>query len=109
MHMKKRKKEIASEVDLKQIGLWTAGLIIFSLLGGVILKTNVFLPIDAFFYTLIRNIPHTDFLNTLVWPFDHNFLPFLHPHPSYLILMEGIFLLLLLIFKRSQFISGLLS
>lgn len=68
--------------------------------GFIVQKSSVIAAFDALFYGLITSIPHTQFLDLLVWPFNNNFLSFGRPHPSFLVVLYGGFLMYLLLFKR---------
>lgn len=81
--------------------LWLMALVAGSLAVGFVLKQNtVTLPFDSFLYHAIHYLPHPSWLNSLIWPFDHNFIPYTSPHPSYQILMYLSFFVYIAIFKR---------
>lgn len=98
------------QASLLKIFLSLVGLLALSLVVGIMLQQNIFtLPFDTYFYLAIRSLPHPGWLNTLIWPFDHNFIPLLSPTPSYLIVLHGIFLTYMYLKKRSLFWWAVLS
>jgi len=94
------KPKVASFLSLFLLLIAT---IVGSLLVGFILQKNQYtLPFDSFFYHLFISLPHPQWLNTLIWPFDNNFIALFAPHPSYLVLMYAGFFGYILLFKRKS-------
>lgn len=71
------------------------------LVGNFVQKNPESLKIDAYFYNLIANGPHNAFFDMLVWPINNNFLHVGGTNiPSYFLVLLGLFLIYLAIFKR---------
>jgi undecaprenyl-diphosphatase len=86
-----------------------SGIALGSLAVGFLVQTNPLLNyFDVSLYNFLHNLPRTDLINTLFHPINYNFIKGLPWNiPAYLYLMNILFLLYLLIFKRSLFIWGL--
>ncbi len=99
---------------LTKIRLHTYHLIFFLILGitvgsvvaGFFIQNNYYLlSIDKYFYNLIHHSPRIALFDTLLYPINHNFIKNLpYNIPAYLYVMNFIFLLYMLIFKRSLFV-----
>lgn len=72
---------------------------------GLLVQNNPLIQgIDSYFYILINNGPHPEWLNILIYPFNFNFLPAGPGElPSYLYFMVGFALIYIFILKRSLF------
>ncbi len=76
-----------------------------SLLVGLFVQTNTLsLTFDSWLYTKLVTMPHPQIINTLLYPINRNFIKNLpYNIPTYLYIMNLIFLIYILIFQRSYF------
>ncbi len=85
-----------------------AALFLGSIGVGLFIQQNIFIKsFDAILYQIISQGPHPQWLNILITPFNHNFLPFKTSMPNYYYFMILPCLIYLLIYKRSLFLWAL--
>ncbi len=88
--------------------LFTA-IIVGSVIGGLLVQKNPYLiSLDKSLYLTILSTPHPKFIDTLLYPINTNFLSLPFHMPSYMYVMNFLFLTYLIIFKRSLLIWSLI-
>lgn len=86
-----------------------SGIALGSLAIGFLIKSSPLINyLDSNLYSLIHNLPRSQIIDQIFYPINYNFIKGLPWNiPAYLYLLNIVFFLYLLIFKRSLFIWGI--
>ena len=99
----KKIKELIIEHSVHILVLFFLTILLGSIGVGILVQKNPYLnSLDAFFYEAIHNGFHHPLIDTIMYPFNYNFLPTIVP--SFFYILFSIFLIYMFIFKRSIFL-----
>lgn len=78
--------------------------------GKFVQSSTISLKIDGYFYNIFANGFHSHFLDILVWPINNNFIHIGGSSmPSYFIVILGLYLFYVFVFKRKVFVWSIVS